>query len=568
MTIQTPSFAGINALATIMNGTGLANYGNTIGGKFSGNTYYAKILEMFSVVGGFAGDPDDAAFNTETNIGQATVNILATLGNNREFGSGAFTTVVPGASTSIGTGHLHNAVQTHTSRLFGANALYMAQAIQNATGVVENSRKLQPILSQSSNTFFGSNPAESDLTAYNSNNFYLGKTINNPIDMVLNGYNSIVIDNNFATAASDFIGLGNAFNLKKPTTFGNPGQLCQAVAELGFASLIQLDVALINQGLAGVPIDDLDLPQYNDQVSAALAEITNREAVRVTKDMLNITNTQITKLSDITDFDKLFPNNSVLVANTLQELQQGLQDLELGEITTALQFGNFLNTLLVPNMPSRGNETNPVLANSNKTVSDVYLYQGRSLNLDDLLGSVGGIGIADAVDAYITAMNKLYSEGTLTALYDAAQAVIDAGQDTYTAPDEKGTFVVAALDAFTTELVALISKENINSKITDAVVAWETIAAKCALEKSIEAKFNLFLNERTGESNFAVGFVSSVEGRLALNATDRELLYGLANTAISTGDSTGEYIHAFITESANYNSTINQQAQFVGGVPR
>ena len=568
MTIQTPSFTGINALATIMNGTGLANYGNTIGGKFSGNTYYAKILEMFSVVGAVGADPDDLTFDPQVDVAENTIGILATLGNNREFGSGAFTTVVPGASTSIGTGHLHNAVQAHTSRLFGANALYMAQTIQNATGVVENSRKLQPILAQSTNTFFGSNPAENDVTAYNSSRFYLGKTINNPIDMVLNGYNSIVVNNNFATAASDFIGLGNAFDLKKPATFGNPGQLCQAVAELEFASLIQLDVALINQGLAGVPIGDLDLPEYNDQVSAALAEITNREAVRVTKEMLNITNPQIVKLSDITDFDKLFPNNSVLVANTLQELQQDLLDLELGEIATSLQFGNFLNTLLVPNMPSRGNETNPVLANNNKTVSDVYLYQGRSLNLDDILGSVGGIGIADAVNAYKTAIDKLYSEGTLTALYDAAQAVIDAVQDTYITPDEKNTFVVAALDDFTAELVALHSKENINSTITDAVVAWETIAAKCALEKSIEAKFNLFLNERTGESNFAVGFVSSVEGRLALNAADRTLLYGLANTAISTGDSTGEYIHAFITESANYNSTINNQAKFAGGVPR
>ena len=568
MTIQTPSFTGINALATIMNGTGLANYGNTIGGKFSGNTYYAKILEMYSVVGGAGADPDDLTFDPQVDVAENTIGILATLGNNREFGSGAFTTVVPGASTSIGTGHLHNAVQAHTSRLFGANALYMAQTIQNATGVVENSRKLQPILAQSTNTFFGSNPAENDVTAYNSSHFYLGKTINNPIDMVLNGYNSIVVNNNFATAASDFIGLGNAFNMTKSATFGNPGQLCQAVAELEFASLIQLDVALINQGLAGVPIGDLDLPEYNDQVSAALAEITNREAVRVTKEMLNITNPQIVKLSDITNFDKLFPNNSVLVANTLQELQQGLVDLELGEIATSLQFGNFLNTLLVPNMPSRGNETNPVLANNNKTVSDVYLYQGRSLNLDDILGSVGGIGIADAVDAYKTAIDKLYSEGTLTALYDAAQAVIDAVQDTYISPDEKNTFVVAALDDFTDELVALHSKENINSTITDAVVAWETIAAKCALEKSIEAKFNLFLNERTGESNFAVGFVSSVEGRLALNAADRTLLYGLANTAINTGDSTGEYIHAFITESANYNSTINNQARFAGGVPR
>ena len=84
----------------------------------------------------------------------------------------------------------------------------------------------------------------------------------------------------------------------------------------------------------------------------------------------------------------------------------------------------------------------------------------------------------------------------------------------------------------------------------------------------IEAKFNLFLNERTGESNFAVGFVSSIEGRLALNDSDRAFLYGLANTAIDTGDNTGGYIHAFVTESANYSSIVNNQARYAGGAQR
>ena len=566
MTIQAPSFNGINALAALMNGTGLANYGNTIGGKFSGNAYYAKILEMYSVVGAAGADPDDLTFDPQVDVAENTIGILATLGNNREFGSGAFTTVVPGASTSIGTGHLHNAVQAHTNRLFGASSLYMSQAIQNATGIVSNSRKLQPILAQSGNTFFGADPAENDVTAYNSANYYLGDTINNPIDMTLNGYNSLVTSNDsLQSAANDFAALGTAFNIAKPDTFGNPGQLCQAVAALEFASLIQLDVALINQGLAAVSIDDLDLPQYNQQCTAALESITNREAVRVTKDMLGITNTQIVKLSDVTDFNKLFPNNNVLVADTLEELQQDLIGLELGEFQTSAQFGTFLGTLLVPRMPSRGNENRPVQGNNIDTVANVYLYQNRSLDLSDIMGSVGGIGIAESVDAYKTAIDKLYNEGTLTALYDAAQEVIDAVQDTYISPDEKNTFVVARLDDFTAELVALHSKENINSTITDAVVAWETIAAKCATEKSIEAKFNLFLNERTGESNFAVGFISSVE-RIAQNANDRAFLYGLANAAIDAGDSTGEYVHAYTSEVVNYNNTVNNEARFSGGV--
>jgi len=566
--IRTPSFTGINATAAIMNGTGLANYGATVGGKWSGNAYYAKVLEMYSVLVGNVGDPGSPGYDALTDVDRELIETLQTLGNNREFGSGAFTTVVPGPSTSIGTGHLHNAVQSHTSRLFGTNALFMTQAIQNATGIVENSRILQPILSQASNTFFGSNPAENDITAYNSSHYYLGNTINNPVDMTLNGYNSIVINNNFTNTANDFIGLGNAFDLTRPATFGNPGQLCQAINNLEFASLIQLDVALINQGLAGVPVDKLDQPKYNDQVIAALAEITNREAVRVTKDMLKITNTQITKLSDIADFNKLFPNNSELVANTLVELQQDLQDLELGEFTTALQFGNFLNTLLIPTMPTRGNESNPVLGNNNDTVANVYLYQGRSIYLDDLMGTVAGIGITDAVDAYKTAIDELYSTGELTALYNAAQAVIDAAENTYVAPAVKNTAVQTALDSFTVQLVSLMSKENINSTITDAVVAWETVAAKCALEKSIESNFDLYLDDRMNDKNFALGFINSIEGSLALDARDREFLYGLANTAMNTGDSTGEYIHAFVTESSNYHHIVENQAKFSGGVPR
>jgi len=75
----------------------------------------------------------------------------------------------------------------------------------------------------------------------------------------------------------------------------------------------------------------------------------------------------------------------------------------------------------------------------------------------------------------------------------------------------------------------------------------------------------LFLNERTGESNFAVGFISSVE-RLAQNANDRAFLYGLANAAINAGDTTGEYVHAYISESVNYQAIINNQVRFSGGV--
>ena len=570
MAIQGVSFTGLNAIATLMDGNGLGDYGLTVGSKLNGNTFFAKILEMHGAVKGDSTTAtDDVAYDELTDIDPAVYATLQTFGNNREFGSGAFTAVVPGPNTStLGAGLLHDSVQAHTSRLFGANALYMVQAIQNAIGIVENSRSLQPVLSQVAVTNFGSDPAENDVTAYNSNQYYLGNKINNPIDMVLNGYNSLAnVNSDIGVVAQQFIDLGTAFDVGNPGTFGNPGQLCQAIAASEFASLIQLDVALINQGLTSVEIEDLDQAQYNQQCTQALAEIVNPEAVRLVKEMLNINNTQIVKLVDVTNFDKLFPNNSVLVANTLEELQQDLLELELGEFETSLDFGNFLATLLVPSMPTRGNENRPTLGNSVSTISDTFLFRNASLNLSDILGSVGGIEISDSVTAYRNAMDTLYNEGTLTNLYNAAQDVIDAAGATYIAPNTKTDAVNNALDDFTTELNSLISKENINSTITTAIESWQAVSEKCTTEKNIEAKFNLYLSDRTGDSNFAVGFINSIDS-LTENTSDRQFLLGLSSTAVEQGDASGEYLNAYISESVNYRAITNNQARFAGGVQR
>jgi hypothetical protein len=568
MSIQGVSFTGLNATATLMNGNGLGNYGATLGSIFSGNAYYAKILEMYSVISGYSADPDGIGFDPQVDIPAGTVASLATFCNNREFGSGAFTTVVPGSSTSIGTGHLHNAVQAHTSRLFGSNALYCVQTIQNANGIIANSRDLAPVVAQAKNTFFGADPAENDITAYNSSNFYLGNTINNPIDMTVNGYNSLVSNtSDLVTIGQDFAAIGKAFDISSPSTFGNPGQVCQAIVDADIASLVQLDLALLNQDLATVAISDLDLPQYNEQCSAALASITNREAVRVIKELLEITNTQIVKLSDLTVFDKVLPNNSLLVAGSMEELQNSLQKLELGEFETVGEFGNFLITVRIPNMPTLGNENQPVNGNNLSTVENTFLYQNRSLRFSDILGSVAGVGISGGASAYKTAIDELYTEGTLTALYNAAQDVIDAAQDTYSSPDVKNTFVVDKLDLFTAQINSLISKENINSTITDAVEAWEGIAEQIAVEKSIEAKFDLFLNNRTNDPTFALSFINGIE-RFVDDANDIEFLYGLIDAAITAGDAGGEYMHAYLSEKINYNTLNASQVRFLGGVQR
>lgn len=566
MTIQGISFAGINALGTLMNGTGFGDYGTTIGGILSSNSLFAKILEMHSSVANNTVSVDDVSFDDTTDISPSVIFTLRELGNNREFGSGAFTAVVPGPYTgTLGIGFLHDAVKAHTSVLFGGSSLYMAQAIQNTTGAVENSRTFQPVLAQAANTFFGADPAENDATAYNSANYYLGSTVNNPIDMVLNGYNSLVANNaDLAIVGSNFTALGTAFSIANPDTFGNPGQVVQAITALEFASLIQLDVALINQGLVSVQIDDLDQPQYNEQCGAALAAITNSEAVRVTKEMLGITNTQIVKMSDLTKFDKLFPDNNVLVANTLQELQQDLVAMELGNLESSLQFGNFLSSLLIPNMPTKANENRPAIANNISAINAVYTYNNQALNVSDFMGSVGGIGIQENVEIYLEAMNTLYDEGTSTALFNAAQAVVTAANTTAVG-GTKTEAVVAALDTFTTQLNSLISKENINSTITTAIQAWEAIPTKIITEKNIQANFNLFLDIRTGEANFAIGFIKSLE-RLSQNTSDRNFLLGLANAAIASGDTTGEYLNAYISETVNYIAVTNNQARFIGGV--
>ena len=93
MTIQGISFAGINSLGTLMNGTGFGDYGSTIGGILGSNSLFAKILEMHSSVASNTVSVDDVSFDDTTDISPSVIFTLRELGNNREFGSGAFTAV-------------------------------------------------------------------------------------------------------------------------------------------------------------------------------------------------------------------------------------------------------------------------------------------------------------------------------------------------------------------------------------------------------------------------------------------------------------------------------------------
>jgi hypothetical protein len=570
MALQGISFVGINTVASIMNGNGLGDYGLQAGSRISANSFYAKILAMYDAVKDVSGvATDDASFNPLTMCDPAVNDTLQTLGNNREFGSGAFTTVVPGPVTStIGTGHLHNRLGVHTSRLFGTNSLFCVQAIQNTIGHVQNSRDLHTVVDQAKNTFFGADPAGNDVSLYDASKYFLGATVNNPVDMVLNGYNSIVHTNtSLSTVAADFSALGKAYSMESVTTFGNPGQLVQAINNEGIASVVQLDIALINQGLAQVAISDLDDPVYNDQCSAALENIVNKEAVRVVKSMLGVTNTQIQTMKDLLTFEVLFPNHSLLKATTIQELQIDLEKLELGAVKDSGEFGTLLASLLLPTMPSRGNEGRPVTDNARNTIQSHYSYQGRALNLADFFGSVSGYTLRTPVNNYIAALDVLDTAGDLTALKDAADEVTAATTATYTSPNTKTGGINVKLDLFTAELVSLIAKENINNNITTAITAYETIANTLANEKTLENRFNLYLNDRMDDKNFAVGFTGLLQ-TITTNSEDKDMMLAFATTAIENGDSHGEYLSAYISEINNITVVDNKQVRYLGGVQR
>lgn len=572
MSITGISFAGLNASAALTQGNGLGHYGQVISDKLRQSRIYDLALQARGAVQSDVHDPDDivVTFDPQTDVTPTLVGQMNTLANNREFGSGAFTAVVPGPHTAtLGSGALHEGFRAYTANLHGGNSIKAVALIDNAKSVALISEQMYPTFAEARKVNFGVDPSveKLDLNSFDQDQWYLGKEFNNPIDLVTNGYTYLVVDSSdLPTLGQDFLALGSAFNLINPMTFGNPGQLIQACYTADIAVAIGMPIALANVGLGSVAFDDLDLPIYNDACKQALAQLETPEILDVVKRMLEVTNTQIETLSDFTVYEKILPNHSVLHDDTLEEFQQRLQELEYGEWQTAGEFGTFLGNVSVPNMPTRGNEAAVCNENMLNEIESSYLYRGGAFTLNDLIGSVGGIGVSENVDAYVEATNALWDNGTLDTLRTLYQNLIDASEATYTTPDEKGSFVLDALNAIADETAALHSKENINATITTAIESYIAIAAKTTQEKAIlDRGFNLYLADRTNDKQNVALWATNLVSFLDV-PSDMDLIEGMATAAVDSGDALGEYLLSAISEARNIDYISAAHVRYAGGV--
>ena len=557
MSITGISFAGLNASAALTQGNGLGHYGQVISDKLRQSRIYDLALQARGAVQSDVHDPDDLVvpFDPETDVTPTLIGQMNTLANNREFGSGAFTAVVPGPHTgTLGSVALHEGFRTYTANLHGGNSIKAVALIDNAKSVALISQQMYPTFAEARKVNFGVDPSveKLDLNSFDQNKWYLGKEFNNPIDLVTNGYTYLVVDSSdLPTLGQDFLALGRAFNLINPMTFGNPGQLIQATYTADIAAAIGMPIALANVGLGSVAFDDLDLPIYNDACKQALAQLETPEILDVVKRMLEVTNTQIETLGDFTVYEKILPNHNVLHDDTLEEFQQRLQELEYGDWQTAGEFGTFLGNVSIPNMPTRGNEAAVCNENMLSEIESSYLYRGVDFTLSALIGSVGGIGVSEHVDAYVEATNALWDNGTLDTLRTLYQDLINAANASYTLPDEKGSFVLDALNAIADETAALHSKENINATITTAIESYIAIAAKTTQEKAIlDRGFNLYLEDRTNDKQNVALWATNLESFLDV-PSDMDLIEGMATAAVDSGDALGEYLLSAISEARN-----------------
>ena len=567
MSIKGQSFTAVNAIGALLNGTGIANYANSVSADFArtqlGNLIKQANTNLLDLL------PDPGQEPGPLEISEDLYNTFQGLGQNANQGSGAFSGTVPEQFIDLlGDSVLTDRIKTQANRLYGDNLFQFSQTINVASGISFNSRDIFPVVQQGSNTVFGIPAAieRQSLAEFDQNSFSLGASVHDSGSLTINGYNSLVLqDQDLAVLGQQLLDLGKSMDLTKPQFFGNPGQICKTIMFLEVGSLIQLDVALASQGLANVDISELDNDRYNEKCLQALAQITNPESLRVVKELLDVTNIQIKQFVDFADYTKLFPNYNVIAADTLEDFQRLLVNLELGQVVNAEQLGNILVNLEIPVMPTRGNSKNVLDPESISVLDSKYNLNGQPIGISDILGSVAGIGIKEPVQNYNAVLDQMSEQGELDTLIAGMQAIVDACSPTGEGPEQvtPAEQLPQAFADYTNLLVTFMQGTNLLRD--SAVEIYKTIAQQIHTELAIESRgFDLYLENRSNDINNARTIITSLPA--FTQTKDIDFFKGLAQNAIQQGDSTGELVDAAITEVQNKRQMDSQNIRFLGGV--
>ncbi len=517
--------------------------------------------------------------NARNATNQPDSGAIDTLGNRDISGFGAFTGVVPSTYTStVGTGLGMDRISAHVNLMFGTSPIQMAQTFFIANSLVASSKRVAPSLLQLRNGIeFGKLP-NADSLEYPEDGvfpYYLGEGYPDLQAVVTNGVSTLVTDpsqENFTLLAQDITNLGTVFNLQDIANFGNPGQVIQALNTKDAVAVTGLDQVLAGVGIDPSAIFNIADPQYNVLVQQILDMITV-PALLTNAQSLLVTNIDLEKLGDYTDFDKIFKNSKdVITFSSMEEFRLKLQAIELGRMENLTQLANYISRVTTVDLPTIENATNFVKRDYIDSLVAKFLGgsgPSENITLVDMIGSLGAVGLTTPASNYRTAINNLYTAGEFTALQthitqlasglNGAFTSGSVGNLTLADPDGPSigpvadpypSFQANKIGQIETDCANLMSRRNVNSDIQTAIDNWNIIFKKIFDEKDFQSRIDMNYDIRTNFSDNALNFIMGLRG--TINEDDKKsIITGMINQAIKDGDVGGEYLRAYLKELEN-----------------
>jgi len=508
-----------------------------------------------------------------------------TLCNRDISGSGAFTGTVPATYTStVGAGLGMDRISAHANLMFGTSPIQMAQTFFIANSLVASSKRVAPSLLQLRNGIeFGKLP-NADSLEYPEDGvfpYYLGEGYPDLQAVVTNGVSTLVTEasqENFTLLAQDITNLGTVFNLQDIANFGNPGQVIQALNTKDAVAVTGLSQVLANVGIDPSTIYNIADPQYNVLVQQLLDMITV-PALLTNAQSLLVTNIDLEKLGDYTDFDKIFKNSKdIITFSSMEEFRLKLQAIELGRMENLTQLANYISRVTTVDLPTIDNITNFVRRDYIDSLVAKFLGgtgPNENITLVDMIGSLGAVGLTTPASNYRTAIKALYDAGELTTIQThltqfaagmggSYTTVISAGPpQRITISDPSGiniaedeasavyaSYQSAKIGQIETDCANLMSRRNVNSDIQTAIDSWDTLLKKIFDEKDFQSRIDMNYDIRTDYSDNALNFIMGLRGTINDDGK-KSIITGMINQAIKDGDVGGEYLRAYLKELEN-----------------
>jgi hypothetical protein len=508
-----------------------------------------------------------------------------TLCNRDISGSGAFTGIVPAIYTStVGAGLGMDRISAHANLMFGTSPIQMAQTFFIANSLVASSKRVAPSLLQLRNGIeFGKLP-NADSLEYPEDGvfpYYLGEGYPDLQAVVTNGVSTLVTEasqENFTLLAQDITNLGTVFNLQDIANFGNPGQVIQALNTKDAVAVTGLSQVLANVGIDPSAIYNIADPQYNVLVQQLLDMITV-PALLTNAQSLLVTNIDLEKLGDYTDFDKIFKNSKdIITFSSMAEFRLKLQAIELGRMENLTQLANYISRVTTVDLPTIDNITNFVRRDYIDSLVAKFLGgtgPNENITLVDMIGSLGAVGLTTPASNYRTAMKALYDAGELTTIqthltqfaagmggaYTTVVVVGPPAEISITDPsgisiaqgqeaDVYASYQSAKIGQIETDCANLMSRRNVNEDIQTAIDSWDTLLKKIFDEKDFQSRIDMNYDIRTDYSDNALNFIMGLRGTINDDGK-KSIITGMINQAIKDGDVGGEYLRAYLKELEN-----------------